>query len=52
MADEESVTREDAIFYLVEQGIERTGAQVHIEQLFLKGYLYKVDDELRIPPRS
>lgn len=43
---------EAAITHLVAQEMERADARVHIEQLLLKGYLYEVDDELRIPPRS
>jgi hypothetical protein len=51
LLEDESLTREDAIDHLVEQGSERADAREHIEQLLLKGYLYEVDDELRIPPR-
>ena len=50
-SDDECLTREDAIAYLIDQGVERADAQTYIEQLLLKGYLYEVDDELRIPPR-
>ena len=51
LPDDESLTREDAVAHLMEQGSERADAREHIEQLLLKGYLYEVDDELRIPPR-
>lgn len=51
LGDGESLTQEDAVAYLVEQGSERADARAHIEQLLLKGYLYEVDDELRIPSR-
>lgn len=50
--DDEGVAREAAVTHLVEQGITRADARAHIEQLLLKGYLYEVNDELRIPPRS
>lgn len=46
-----TLTREDAVAHLIEQDIERADARAHIEQLLLKGYLYEVTDELRIPPR-
>ena len=46
------LTRETAITYLADQGIEPVDARDIIEQLLLKGYLYEVDDEIRIPPRS
>ena len=48
-ADDESVTREDAVAHLMDQGVERADARTHIEQLLLKGYLYEVNEELRIP---
>jgi hypothetical protein len=48
---DETLTREDAVAYLMEQGVERVDARTHIEQLLLKGYLYEVGEELRIPPR-
>ena len=51
-ADDESLTRETAISYLTEQGVGRVEASDRIEQLLLKGYLYEVGEELRIPPRS
>jgi hypothetical protein len=47
-----TLTREEAVSHLMDQGIERPDARAHIKQLLLKGYLYEVDDELRIPPRS
>ena len=49
--DDESVTRETAVTYLTEQGFGRVEARDRIEQLLLKGYLYEVGEELRIPPR-
>lgn len=49
--DDETITREDAVGHLMERGVERADAREHIEQLLLKGYLYEVDDELRIPVR-
>ena len=49
--DEEIVTRDDAVAYLRESGYERVEAIERIEQLLLKGYLYEVDDDVRIPPR-
>ncbi len=51
-ADTESVTRATAINYLAEQGLERADARDRIKRLLLKGYLYEVDEDLRIPPRS
>ncbi|MFC7157715.1 hypothetical protein ACFQPA_20005 [Halomarina halobia] len=45
---DETLTREDAVAH---QSIERADARAHIEQLLLKGYLYEVDDELRLPSR-
>lgn len=47
----ETLTRGDAVTYLMDQGIERADARAHIEQLLLKGYLYEVEDELRLPSR-
>ncbi len=52
VGDDEPLTREDAVAHLVEQGVERADARAHIEQLLLKGYLYEVHDELRLPSRS
>jgi len=49
--DDESLTREDAIAHLMEQDVERADARAHIEQLLLRGYLYEVDDELRMLSR-
>ena len=49
--DDETLTQEDAVAHLVKQDFERPDARAHIEQLLLKGYLYEVDEELRIPPR-
>ncbi|CCQ35127.1 hypothetical protein HLRTI_001371 [Halorhabdus tiamatea SARL4B] len=51
LPDDEHLIRADAVAHLMEQGSERADAREHIEQLLLKGYLYEVDDELRIPPR-
>jgi hypothetical protein len=48
---DETLTREDAVAHLMEQGVERADARAYIEQLLLKGYLYEVDDELRLPSR-
>lgn len=47
--DNEILTREDAVVYLIDQDVERTNARAHIKQLLLKGYLYEVNEELRIP---
>jgi len=52
MDEIESLTRDDAVAHLLEQGIERPDARAHIEQLLLKGYLYEVNGALRIPPRA
>ncbi|ELZ32394.1 hypothetical protein C472_15709 [Halorubrum tebenquichense DSM 14210] len=52
MGDTDSLTRETAIIYLEDQGIKPADARDIIEQLLLKGYLYEVGDEIRIPPRS
>lgn len=49
--DDEGLTREDAVVHLMDQGVEHADARAHIEQLLLKGYLYEVDDELRMPSR-
>ena len=49
--DDGTLTREDAVTHLMDQGIERTDTRPHIEQLLLEGYLYEVDDELRLPSR-
>jgi membrane protein required for beta-lactamase induction len=51
-ADDDPLTREMAVTYLTEQGVGRVEARDRIEQLLLKGYLYEVDEDLRIPPRS
>ncbi|MFD1571256.1 hypothetical protein [Halorubrum laminariae] len=51
-ADDDPLTRETAVAYLTEQGVGRIEASDRIEQLLLKGYLYEVGEELRIPPRS
>jgi len=49
--DDKTPTREDAVAHLIDQGNERADARAHIEQLLLKGYLYEVEDELRLPSR-
>ena len=49
--EDEGVTRDAAITHLVEQGITQADARAHIEQLLLKGYLYEVNDELRVLSR-
>jgi hypothetical protein len=49
--DDETLTRKKAVAHLAEQEFDRPDARAHIEQLLLKGYLYEVGDELRIPPR-
>jgi len=49
--DDLPLTREDSIAHLIDEGIERADARTHIEQLLLKGYLYEVEDELRLPSR-
>lgn len=49
--DETVLTRETAVAHLVEGEFEQAEARERIEQLLLKGYLYEVDEELRIPPR-
>jgi L-lactate utilization protein LutB len=51
VANDEVPTREGAVVYLMEQGVERADARAYIEQLLLKGYLYEVEDELRLPSR-
>ncbi|MFC6734392.1 MULTISPECIES: hypothetical protein [unclassified Haladaptatus] len=43
------LTRPDAIDHLTDHGIAPADARDHIEQLLLKGYLYEVEDELRLP---
>ena len=50
--DDDPLTRETAVTHLIEQGVGRVEASDRIEQLLLKGYLYEVGEELRIPPRS
>lgn len=51
-ADDEHHGREDAVAHLTEHEFEPADARALIEQLLLKGYLYEVEDELRIPPRT
>ena len=48
---EDSLTWETALTHLEANDIERAAARDRIEALLLKGYLYEVDEELRIPPR-
>jgi len=50
-ADDEDRTREDAVASLTEHDFELADARALIEQLLQKGYLYEVEDALRIPPR-
>jgi len=52
LGESDLLTRETAITYLEEHGVNPGDARDIIEQLLLKGYLYEVDDEIRIPPRS
>ena len=49
--DDAALTRETAVDCLTDGEFEHTEATQQIEQLLLKGYLYEVDEELRIPPR-
>ena len=49
--EEAALTREMAIDCLTDGEFEQREAHQQIEQLLLKGYLYEVDDALRIPPR-
>lgn len=49
--DEEGLPREMAVEHLATHDIEAADARDRIEALLLKGYLYEVDGELRIPPR-
>jgi hypothetical protein len=49
--NDDVLTQEGAVDHLMEQGVERADARAHIEQLLLKGYLYEVEDELRLPSR-
>jgi len=52
LGETDPLTRETAITYLKDHGIKPADARDIIEQLLLKGYLYEVGDEIRIPPRS
>ncbi|WP_433629195.1 hypothetical protein [Halomicrococcus sp. NG-SE-24] len=46
------MTHPTPVAHLIDQGNERGDARAHIEQLLLlNGYLYEVDDELRLPSR-
>jgi hypothetical protein len=47
----EGLTRKEAVAHLVKQDFEHPDARTYIDQLLLKGYLYEVNEELRIPPR-
>ena len=49
--DAVSLTRDDAATYLMEQEMTPADARDCIERLLQKGFLYEVNDELRIPPR-
>ena len=49
--DEVVFTHEMAVDCLTDGEFEQPEARQQIEQLLLKGYLYEVDEELRIPPR-
>ena len=49
--DVDGLPRETAVEYLATHDIEAADARNRIETLLLKGYLYEVDGELRIPPR-
>ncbi|TKX40546.1 hypothetical protein EXE41_18495 [Halorubrum sp. SD690R] len=52
LGDTNPLTREIAIAYLEDHGIKPADGRDIIKQLLLKGYLYEVGDEIRIPPRS
>ncbi|WP_080509318.1 hypothetical protein [Candidatus Halobonum tyrrellensis] len=49
--DVDGLPRETAVEHLATHDIEAADARDRIEALLLKGYLYEVDGELRIPPR-
>lgn len=49
--DDVALTHEAAIDCLTDGEFEYTEATQQIEQLLLKGYLYEVEDEIRVPPR-
>lgn len=49
--DDATLTHETAIDCLTDGEFEHTEATQQIEQLLLKGYLYEVDEEIRVPPR-
>lgn len=46
------VTRQMAVDHLTSSGFESADAHNCVQQLILKGYLYEVDEELRILPRT
>lgn len=50
--DTDPLSRKMAITYLADQGIEPADARDILEQLLMKGYLYEVGDDIRVPPRS
>ena len=45
------LTQKLAIECLIDGDFQQAEAHQQIEQLLLKGYLYEVDEALRIPPR-
>ena len=49
--DVDGLPRETAVEHLGTHDIGAADARDRIEALLLKGYLYEVDGELRIPPR-
>lgn len=49
--DGATLTREAAVSCLTDDESEQTEARDQIEQLLLKGHLYQVAEEIRIPPR-
>ena len=48
---DEGFSWETAVTILADHDIEEAAARDQIEALLLKGYLYEVDEKLRIPPR-
>lgn len=48
---DEGFSWETALTTLADHDIEEATARDRIESLLLKGYLYEVEEELRIPPR-
>ena len=49
--DVDGLSRATAVDHLATHDIGAADARNRIEALLLKGYLYEVDGELRIPPR-